>query len=85
MTDDRTRGEAAARALYLVAVRAQLLRRVLAEEWETEELGERTRAHAVQALFDALDDLELAEPGLHAQVAEAHERVIRSWREDEAG
>lgn len=79
---DPERGERASHALYLVAARAQFLRRVLAEDWGSPEANERFRAHAFQALFDALDALELAEPGITFELARAQERTIEAWRDE---
>jgi hypothetical protein len=77
---DAARGQELSRALYLVAARAQFLRRALGEDSGEPTENERLRASAFQLLFDALDDLELAEPGVSAELAAAHDRMLATWR-----
>jgi len=83
-SEDAERGQEVSRALYLVAARAQFLRRALAEDVGDPTENERLRASAFQLLFDALDDLELAEPGVSAELAGAHDRMLATWRSDVA-
>jgi hypothetical protein len=77
--DAATGGEATHKALVIVAVRAIMLREVVRRDWGGHEDAARDRAF--DYLLRALDDLELAEPGVHAQMHEAVERILTDWRE----
>jgi hypothetical protein len=66
------------RALSRVAVRSALLRDVRLAEWGGKEVDAEARAWAL--LIEALDELELAEPGTAAELSGEVERVIAGWR-----
>lgn len=68
------------RALSRVAVRAALLRDVRLADWG--ERHEEAEARAWQLLSDALDELELTEPGTAAELSGEVERVIAGWRDE---
>lgn len=68
------------RALSRVAVRSALLRDVRLADWGEHEADAEARAWAL--LVEALDELELAEPGTAAELSGEVERVIAGWREE---
>ena len=77
--DDTPSAEATHRALVIVAVRAVMLREVMRREWDGHE--ETARARAWESLMRALDDLELAEPGIHARMHETVAGILAEWQE----
>lgn len=68
------------RALSRVAVRSALLRDVRLSEWGQHEADAEARAWGL--LIEALDELELAEPGTAAELSSEVGRVIAGWREE---
>ena len=72
-------GEATHRALVIVAVRAIMLREVVRRDWGGHDAEAQGRAW--ESLMRALDDLELAEPGIHAQMHETVAGILAGWQE----
>ena len=68
------------RALSRVAVRSALLRDVRLADWG--EHAAEAEGRAWELLTEALDELELTEPGTAAELSGEVERVIAGWREE---
>lgn len=68
------------RALSRVAVRSALLRDVHLADWGGRDRDAEARAWLL--LTEALDELELTEPGTAAELSGEVERVIAGWRSE---